>query len=236
MRSPSDTKVQLCFHNSGEYFALITAALGANAFQIRQQIASTCSVVNHRAHVTLSSSDSNNFDLTNPVGLSNFPILTQLSRRTAALFWLISPSVTRAVSHPDESWLRWQRERMNATVVSKLPNILKHILLRRRRRSQGKQGTFFWQPSSKTIFSLRQGRRGATSVRWSEVLQPGDEWMQFPSERDCILMMSVSFSAHNLFEQSYRRHHGNCSMQQSRVMCLNWQSAHHFSWERFRSS
>lgn len=38
-----------------------------------------------------------------------------------------------------------------------------------------KTGKTFWQPSSKTIFSLQEGRRGATNVRGSELLQPGDE-------------------------------------------------------------
>lgn len=69
-----------------KYFALITTVLGANAFQIRQQIAITCSVINHVAHITLSFNDSNNFDLTNPVGLIDLPALTQLSGLTAALF------------------------------------------------------------------------------------------------------------------------------------------------------
>lgn len=69
-----------------KYFALITTVLEANAFQIRQQIAITCSVINHVAHVTLSFNDSNNFDLTNPVGLIDFPDLMQLSGLTAALF------------------------------------------------------------------------------------------------------------------------------------------------------
>lgn len=57
-----------------KYFALITTALGANAFQIRQQIAITCSVINHSAHVTLSD------------GPMDLPILTQLSGLTAPAF------------------------------------------------------------------------------------------------------------------------------------------------------
>lgn len=69
-----------------KYFALITTALGANAFQIRQQIAITRSIINHSTHVTLSFDDCKNLDLTNPVGLIDLPILTQLSGLTAPVF------------------------------------------------------------------------------------------------------------------------------------------------------
>lgn len=105
---------QVCFDDSDKYFALITAALGANAFQIRQQIASTCSVVNHRAHVTLSPSDSSKFDLTNPAALSHFPILAQLPWLTAALLWLITPSVAGAVSL--DSWCLCAAELLAASM------------------------------------------------------------------------------------------------------------------------
>lgn len=91
-QQPSDTRLTEMYSfvfttlTQDKYFALITPVLGANTFQIRQQIAFTCSIINHRTHISLSSNDSNNFDLTTPVGLINFPILTQLSGPTAALF------------------------------------------------------------------------------------------------------------------------------------------------------
>lgn len=168
-----------------QFFALITVTLQANAFQKGQQIAITCSVINHTVRHWLPScipNDNHKLAWQTASPWSTSPFCHSCQKLCAALLWLITPLLVEVVSHPNRlTYARLSRNKCRCPEwASKYikTNKYEEREEEENRRRQGKHLAALKQ--NYLVFSVQQGRRSATSVRWSELLQPGGEWMQFP--------------------------------------------------------
>lgn len=112
-----------------QFFALITVTLQANTFQKGQQIAITCSVINHMVHHWLPScipNDNHKLAWQTASPSSTSPFCHSCQKLCAALLWLITPLLVEVVSHPGWHMCAWAG--INAGVLGELPNILKQIV------------------------------------------------------------------------------------------------------------
>lgn len=142
-----------------KYFALITIALQANTFQIRQQIAITCRVINHVAHVTGSF---HAFQMTvitlnwqTQSAWSTSPFYQSCQRLSTTLFWLITPLLVGTVSHTNRwrirtikmLWMSMNKCRCHESAAK----YIKTNTIRQRKEQENEEN--IWLPSGKPIQS-----------------------------------------------------------------------------------